>query len=132
MQLHELNLHHFENCRIWELSSDGLVTSTKLESCPTPIGGAPIYIAEMRFKLSDGAELYGYSSPSDDGIDYTQPVIIYNGVHVELWSEEAGRETEKSEVASKLGREIEKVFPLTFTSTVMCEGLTLSGRVGAT
>jgi len=119
----ELTLREIQEKPIWKSDYDHAVCPTDLTTHPDPNIDQATYIVLTTFTLNDGTVMTGYCSPADDsGIDYIQPVIIIDGSHVQLWDEENARETDKLLIAKKLFRSVDQIFPLKYSSNILCEG----------
>ncbi len=71
------------------------------------------FVVATIFRLADGAELIGLSSPSDpSGLDYLQPVMLTDAGHVRLWNDDTAR-TLVASACKRLGRPAASIFPVT-------------------
>lgn len=109
---------------LYEGESDATATVEPVDTFAEPDKRA--YIARTKFTLSDGTVLFGYCSPTDDsGIDYVEPVIIGPSGHIPFWGDPPGTPPSDAEIAARLGKPAEDVFPCTFESLVPFEGARL-------
>jgi hypothetical protein len=131
--LEELTLEELREKPIWIYDFDKTVRPTNLTVHPNPHIDQTTYIVLTTFELNDGTEMVGYCSPADSsGIDYIQPVIIHDGCHVPLWDEDNGHETKKGIIATRLSRSVNNIYPLKYSSNVICEGKCLEETIIAT
>jgi len=128
--MHDLTVEDLRRNPVWEFdgSPDNAATVTAVTDFEEP--DTRYYIAYTRFQLSDGSVFWGYCSPVDDsGLDYIQPVIICGNEHVALWYDEPPDDPPRERLRKVLGRELDKIFPISFECQVAFEGTRLAGVV---
>jgi hypothetical protein len=137
--LRDLTLQDLERTAVWryygDRDSEAEVEPTDLKEISEAwLSNAPrcYYITRTSFILSDGSCYSGYSSPADDsGLDYIQPVIVLDSVHIPLFYEHSPLGPEPQTTCKKLGRLFSDIFPIRFRSEVLVDGRTVEGLVEA-
>ena len=77
------------------------------------------FIVLTEFEFSNGDVYHGFCSPKDtSGLDYIQPVVLIDDLHLEFWSEINLTSIQKTAMLKKLRLNFEEIFPVTFTSKI--------------
>jgi len=119
-RLADLTADDLLNCPVWRYhgsnDASARVTPAPLQAL-TDEPRRPVFIALTEFVLANGLKHLGYSSPDDpSGLDYVQPVIILDGIHVALWCDERGEVSR--EIVVRLGLDEVEAFPIRWRCTV--------------
>ena len=114
--------------KVWKyISEDGNDDTAKVE--PVELNELSeslneVYVALTYFKVADGTIYTGYSSPADSsGLDYIQPVIIFEDRHLPLWNGDS------EQISDILKKKISDIFPIEFECQVPVDGQTLKSKV---
>ncbi|WGL16675.1 hypothetical protein PVT68_18225 [Microbulbifer bruguierae] len=133
-RLAELTKEDLLDCPVWEYYGDDDKTASV-----SPAHGAvlseeipearcqQIYVALTEYTLANGDMHLGYCSPIDPcGLDYIQPVMLIEGVHIRLYDEDIEGLPEDW---TRLGIKFSEVFPLSWRCCVPVDGETVHGTV---
>jgi hypothetical protein len=90
------------------------------------------YIAATNFILHDGSQLLGFCSPQDSsGSDYVQPVIIADGRHIPLWSDQPSSVGIVAELRACLGKTESQIFPIRCECIIPVDGIRLAYTISS-
>ena len=126
MKLLELKIEDLQKNPFWSYNgkndNDALIKPILINQIENDV----TYIAKTNFKLMDGTILLGYCSPEDDsGLDYTQPTIIYENKHINLFEIESN--TNYKRILSEiLNKNSEKIFPIMIECLIKERGINYS------
>jgi hypothetical protein len=126
--LQKLSAEDLLRKKVWKyISEDGNDDTAKVE--PAELNELSeslndVFVALTYFTVADGTIYTGYSSPTDSsGIDYIQPVIIFEGRHLPLWNGDS------EQISNILKKRISDIFPIEYECQVPVDGKTLKSKV---
>ena len=137
-QVYELSLSDLKQFPVWKFALDEEGEEGQDEAtvrpfeCTGPLDPRDgMFVVRAEFSLADGAKMQGYLSPAlQDELGFFQPTIITEKGQVGFWS--GIMQPSQEAIASyytSIGKSLEQVFPLAFTSKVDVNGGSIKGIV---
>jgi hypothetical protein len=127
--LQKISPDDLQKKKVWKYFSDlnnddtAMVESTDLIDLTE--SDDEVYIALTLFSIDDGTTFIGYCSPTDfSGLDYIQPVILFEDKHIALWNGISA-----NELSNILNKKISDIFPIRFECQVPVDGEILKSKI---
>jgi hypothetical protein len=131
-ELAQLTAEDFVTIPVWECRG-GPDNAATVQPCALHAlseNTSGVHLAATEFRLADGTKMAGYCSPSDpSGVDYLQPVLFTAGGQLSLWAETLPTEASVADTWRRLGKPLERVYPIEFTCLVLVDGRQVSGVI---
>jgi len=139
-QVYELSPADLEKYPVWEFCLDEEGEEGQDEATVKPREdlkivdpGEGMFVVKTEFVANDGTKFLGYSTPQQEyDLGFIQPIIVTESGQINFWCGMFEPKKEKTQESyTKLGKDSEMLFPITFRALVPTKGVTLEGSIPA-